>query len=48
MDLLLIDAASIRILFHEWNELYQNLELSLPPLELSFRDYVITKNSLQD
>ncbi|PMB52084.1 non-ribosomal peptide synthetase [Fischerella thermalis CCMEE 5201] len=56
MDLLLIDAASIRILFHEWNQLYQNLvtersrstELSLPPLELSFRDYVIAKNSLQD
>ncbi|MCC5615544.1 amino acid adenylation domain-containing protein [Nostoc sp. CHAB 5836] len=48
MDLLLIDAASIRILFHEWNQLYQNPELSLPPLELSFRDYVITKNSLQD
>ncbi|MBH8576639.1 amino acid adenylation domain-containing protein [Nostocaceae cyanobacterium CENA369] len=48
MDLLLIDAASIRILFHEWNQLYQNIELLLPPLELSFRDYVITKNSLQD
>ncbi len=48
MDLLLIDAASIRILFHEWNQLYQNPELSLPPLELSFRDYVIAKNSLQD
>ncbi|TFI53300.1 amino acid adenylation domain-containing protein [Mastigocladus laminosus UU774] len=48
MDLLLIDAASIRILFHEWNQLYQNPELSFPPLELSFRDYVITKNSLQN
>ncbi|MBD6619878.1 amino acid adenylation domain-containing protein [Komarekiella sp. 'clone 1'] len=48
MDLLLIDAASLRILFHEWNQLYQNIELSLPPLELSFRDYVIAKHSLQD
>ncbi|QFS52457.1 non-ribosomal peptide synthetase [Nostoc sphaeroides] len=48
MDLLVVDAASIRIVFQEWNTLYQKLDLLLPPLDLSFRDYVINKNALQD
>ena len=48
IDLLMMDAASIRILFQEWNKLYQNPELLLPPLELSFRDYVINKQALPD
>ncbi|MEH2272120.1 MAG: amino acid adenylation domain-containing protein [Nostoc sp.] len=48
MDLLVVDAASIRIVFQEWNKLYQKPDLLLPPLDLSFRDYVINKNALQD
>ncbi|MEC4812893.1 MAG: amino acid adenylation domain-containing protein [Scytonema sp. PMC 1069.18] len=48
MDLLMMDAASARILYQEWNKFYQNLELVLPPLELSFRDYIIHKKALQD
>ncbi|NMF67364.1 condensation domain-containing protein, partial [Brasilonema octagenarum] len=48
IDLLMMDAASARILYQEWNKLYQNPELLLPPLELSFRDYVINKKVLED
>ncbi|MEA5549545.1 amino acid adenylation domain-containing protein [Anabaena cylindrica UHCC 0172] len=48
MDLLVVDAASIRIVFQEWNTLYQKPDLLLSPLDLSFRDYVINKNALQN
>ncbi|NJN11976.1 MAG: amino acid adenylation domain-containing protein [Richelia sp. RM1_1_1] len=48
IDLLMMDAASIQILFGEWNQLYQNPELSLKPLGVSFRDYVINKQTRQD
>ncbi len=48
MDLLVADAASVRIIFQEWHKFYQNPELLLPPLDLSFRDYVINKNKWQD
>ncbi|MBP5971289.1 amino acid adenylation domain-containing protein [Brasilonema sp. CT11] len=48
IDLLMMDAGSARILYQEWNKLYQNPELLLPPLELSFRDYVINKKVLED
>ncbi|MBO3457408.1 non-ribosomal peptide synthetase [Aetokthonos hydrillicola Thurmond2011] len=48
IDLLMMDAASIRILFYEWNQLYQNPEIVLTPLELSFRDYVLHKKALSD
>ncbi|MUG92221.1 amino acid adenylation domain-containing protein [Scytonema sp. UIC 10036] len=46
-DALLADAWSKRCLVKEWVQLYQNLDLSLPPLELSFRDYVLTEQRLQ-
>ncbi len=46
-DALLADAWSKRCLAKEWTQLYQNLELTLPPLELSFRDYVLTEQRLQ-
>ncbi len=48
IDLLMMDAASVQILFQEWNQLYQNPEISLKPLEISFRDYVINKQTRQD
>ncbi|MGF1480503.1 MAG: amino acid adenylation domain-containing protein [Cyanophyceae cyanobacterium] len=40
-DNLLVDGASLGLLCQEWGQLYHNLEASLPPLELSFRDYVL-------
>jgi pyochelin synthetase len=47
-DLQVFDAWSLFRLFDEWFQLYQNPELSLPPLELSFRDYVLAEQALQD
>ncbi|MEO0836947.1 MAG: AMP-binding protein, partial [Cyanobacteria bacterium J06642_3] len=48
IDLLMMDAASIQILFQEWNQLYQNPAISLTPLGISFRDYVVNQKILQD
>jgi pyochelin synthetase len=45
-DLLVFDAWSLFRLFEEWFALYQNPESTLPPLELSFRDYVLAERSL--
>ncbi|TYQ29821.1 non-ribosomal peptide synthetase [Pseudanabaena sp. UWO310] len=45
-DLLVFDAWSLFRLFEEWFQLYQCPEAVLPPLELSFRDYVLAEQSL--
>jgi pyochelin synthetase len=45
-DLLVFDAWSLFRLFEEWFQLYQDPDCSLPPLELSFRDYVLAEQSL--
>ena len=46
-DMLIIDVWSLNILFREWAALYENLNAALPPLELSFRDYVLAEGRLQ-
>src|SRR5579864_2592968 len=46
-DLLIGDAWSWNILMFELFHFYQNPELPLPPLELSFRDYVLGEVALQ-
>ncbi len=48
LDLLIADFWSLIRLFREWNQLYLNQDTSLPILEVSFRDYVLTEKSLQD
>jgi amino acid adenylation domain-containing protein len=45
-DLLIFDAWSLFRLFEEWFQLYQNPGTDLPPLQLSFRDYVLAELSL--
>jgi len=47
-DLQVFDAWSLFRLFDEWFKLYQNPEVALLPLELSFRDYVIAEQSLEN
>ena len=47
-DLLIFDAWSLFRLFEEWFHLYQKPEVALPPLELSFRDYVLAEQHLQE
>ncbi len=40
-DAITIDMASRLVLLKEWSLFYQDPKLKLPPLELSFRDYVL-------
>lgn len=47
-DYLTSDAWSFQILMLELFQLYQNLDISFSPLDLSFRDYVLTQIELQD
>ncbi|MBO3457407.1 non-ribosomal peptide synthetase [Aetokthonos hydrillicola Thurmond2011] len=46
-DALIGDALSMFVILREWSELYRNPESLLPPLELSFRDYVVAELALQ-
>ncbi len=46
-DLLIGDGRSFEIVFRELLLLYQHPETNLPPLELSFRDYLYALNSLE-
>ncbi|MFZ1428733.1 MAG: SDR family NAD(P)-dependent oxidoreductase, partial [Geminicoccaceae bacterium] len=41
LDLLVLDAASIFQLREEWGRLYEDPTTALPPISLSFRDYVL-------
>jgi len=47
LDLLILDARSIHILVKEFAQLYHNPESILPPLEVSFRDYVQAETASQ-
>ncbi|NET03381.1 MAG: amino acid adenylation domain-containing protein [Symploca sp. SIO2B6] len=47
-DLLIIDGRSLQILIQEMAELLKNPHAVLLPLELSFRDYVLARQTLQD
>ena len=47
-DLQIFDAWSLFRLFDEWFQLYQNPDVALLPLELSFRDYVLAEQALQE
>lgn len=47
-DLQIFDAWSMFRFFDEWFQLYQHPESSLPSLELSFRDYVLAEQALQE
>jgi amino acid adenylation domain-containing protein len=47
-DGLIADAWSMFVLGREWSQLYQNPDLILPPLQVSFRDYVLGEIALQD
>lgn len=40
-DALIVDMGSFQILFDEWIKLYNNLDISLPELHITHRDYAI-------
>jgi len=46
-DLQIFDAWSLFRLFDEWFQLYQNPQLELKPLDISFRDYILTEQKIQ-
>lgn len=46
-DSLIVDAWSYGLLLEEWSRFYREPDLVLPPLELSFRDYLIAEKSLE-
>ncbi|MDZ8068511.1 MAG: amino acid adenylation domain-containing protein [Nostoc sp. DedQUE08] len=48
IDALNIDIGSFMILIREWVQVYQNPDISLTPLELSYRDYVLALEALRD
>jgi amino acid adenylation domain-containing protein len=43
LDALFLDGWSISLVLKEWAGLYRDTELPLPPLELTFRDYVLAE-----
>lgn len=47
IDNLLVDGASLGIICREWGQFYADLETSLPPLDVTFRDYVLTLQSFE-
>ncbi|NER24032.1 MAG: amino acid adenylation domain-containing protein [Symploca sp. SIO1C2] len=47
-DALIGDAWSAMLLGKQWQQLYENPEILLPPLEISFRDYVLAELLLKD
>ena len=48
IDLLHVDGGSLMILNDEWVQFYENPDLELPPLELSYRDYALAANALKE
>lgn len=47
-DALILDGWSVNNLVLEWKQYYDRIEDTLAPLELSFRDYVLTLNKIKD
>ncbi|HSR23329.1 MAG TPA: condensation domain-containing protein, partial [Candidatus Eisenbacteria bacterium] len=41
IDLLIIDGGSLRVFIDEWGRLYDDPEVRLPVIDVSFRDYVL-------
>lgn len=48
IDLMIADAASLLILGRELNRLYEDPVADLDPIEMSFRDYVVSTSAFQD
>jgi amino acid adenylation domain-containing protein len=47
LDALIVDAASMFRFFDEWHRFYQSPSLELPPIRLSFRDYLRAEQRLE-
>jgi amino acid adenylation domain-containing protein len=47
-DILIADVWSLRTIFREWASYYQELDATLPALDLTFRDYVLAESTLHN
>jgi amino acid adenylation domain-containing protein len=47
LDLLAFDVASVRLFFLEWGQLYQDPDAPLPPVDVTFRDFVCAAAGLR-
>jgi hypothetical protein len=48
IDLLIADAKSLMTLFQDWAHFYENPNKELPPLSITFRDYLLSTASEAD
>ncbi|MGO9296364.1 MAG: amino acid adenylation domain-containing protein [Streptosporangiaceae bacterium] len=48
LDLLIMDAFSLYLLFNEWRQWYEAPDWAPAPLQLSYRDYVLAEVALRD
>ncbi|MFE7609006.1 non-ribosomal peptide synthetase [Streptomyces celluloflavus] len=48
LDLLFVDVPSLFLLLHQWRRHYDDPAWSPAPLDLSFRDYVLAEQALED
>ncbi len=48
LDLLILDAVSIAVLFREWRRWYDEPAWTPAPLQVSFRDYVLAERRMRD
>lgn len=47
IDIFMFDVGSLAIILAEWRTLYEQPDASLPPVDLSFRDYVLAEAALK-
>ena len=47
IDEWVVDAYSIKLLLHQWKQLYEGRMQQLPPLQVSFRDFVVASRDFE-
>jgi amino acid adenylation domain-containing protein len=47
IDLIIMDLGSLHVFMKEWEDLYLHPDGPLPPLEISFRDFVLTEREIE-
>jgi hypothetical protein len=47
IDLIIMDLGSLHVFMKEWEDLYLHPDGPLPPLEISFRDFLLTEREIE-
>jgi amino acid adenylation domain-containing protein len=47
IDLIIIDLGSLHVFIREWEDLYLHPDQPLPPLEISFRDFLLSEREIE-